>query len=158
MNEPAAPPRAAITALAATLAAVLLGTLYFVHNTLAFRNAILTNTTSVAGPYPNTAVIFVIIPALCGAFYFLLDYIGIKTGVSPFKTAEGIAGSVILGIALLALSLVPAAMLRHQDNAFALEHGYVRCSSLFDPARQRVYAMRSYVDAYGCPTAAPPQE
>ena len=135
-----------------TFLGILAGGWYFISTMLAFKTAILANQTSVLGPYPNFAVIFVIIPAFCGPFYFLMDYLGIKTGISPFTSPQGIAATIALGIVLLSLSFLPVTLIRHKDNVFASEHGYGYCFSPFDPQRVHVYALRSYVDTYGCPT------
>jgi hypothetical protein len=135
-----------------TFLGLLGGGWYFISTLLAFKTAILANQTSVLGPYPNFAVIFVIIPAFCGPFYFLIDYLGIKTGIRPFTSPQGIAATIALGIVLLTVSFLPVTLIRHKDNVFATEHGYGYCFSPFDPQRVHVYALRSYVDTYGCPT------
>ena len=138
--------------LAATFLGILLGAIYFIHVTLAFRNAIISNVTDIFGPYPDYAVIFVMIPAFFGPFYFLIDYLRIKTNIHPYKTPQGIAGTLLLGLVLGTLALLPVTVIRHNTNAFATAHGYVKCSSPFDPAHVKVYAIKSYVDTYGCPT------
>jgi hypothetical protein len=152
------PPRGMIPVFIATIAGILLGGVYFIATMLAFKTAILANETSVPGPYPSFAVIFVIIPAFCGPFYFLMDYLGGKTGISPFTSIKGIAATIIIGALLLELSFLPAAVIRYKDNSFASQHGYTYCASVFDPQRVHIYALASYAAVYGCPTAAPPQQ
>jgi hypothetical protein len=145
-------PRWLIPIAIVTLLGILGGGWYFIATTLAFKTGILANQTSVLGPYPNFAVIFVIIPAFCGPFYFLMDYLDIRTGISPFTSLKGLAATFAIGIILLALSFLPVTLIRHKDNVFATEHGYGFCSSPFDPQHVHVYALRDYVDTYGCPT------
>jgi hypothetical protein len=150
-------PRWMLPVLLAILVCLLLGGVYFIHAMLAFKDAIEANITAIYGPYPPFAAFFVIIPAYCGVFYFLLDFLRLKTGAAPFSTLRGSA--ICLGAALVLLALIypPMALIRHNDNEFALGHGYIRCASLFDPHHTRVYALRSYVDLYGCPTVTMPQ-
>lgn len=151
------PPRGTIPAFIATITGILLGGWYFIHSMLAFKTAMLADQTSVPGPYPNFAVSFVILPALCGGFYFLMDYLGQRTGIPPFTSPKGLAASILIGILFLLASRLPAAVIRHADNNLAAQRGYTYCTSLFDPQRVHIYALQSYVAAYGCPTVAPPQ-
>lgn len=153
----ATPPRWMSAVLPAIMLGFLLGGLYFIHVTLAFKSAVMANTTTIYGPYPPFAVIFAVIPAYCGIFYFLLDLFRLKTGISPFTNPRGIAVSTATAIILIALIYWPISLIRHNDNAFAAGHGYIRCSSLFDPHHLRVYALKNYVDVYGCPTVSLPQ-
>lgn len=151
------PPRWMIPIFIATVIGILLGGVYFISTMLAFKNAMVANETSVLGPYPSFAVVFVIIPAFCGPFYFLMDYLGGRTGIPPFTTPLGLAATAGIGALLVLLSFLPVSVIRHTDNEFASQHGYTYCSSLFDPQRVHIYALQSYVAAYGCPTVAPPQ-
>jgi hypothetical protein len=142
------------------LAAVILlfaGGFYFIHLTLAFKAAILTNVTAVYGPYPPFAAIFVAIPAACLIFCLILDFVRLKTGSDPFSTVRGIAAFAAGGTVLLILCYLPLSLIRHHDNRFAESHGYIRCSSPFDPHHIRVYALKNYVDDVGCPTVTLPQ-
>lgn len=150
-------PRWMLSILLATTIGILLGGMYFIHVTVAFKSAIIANETSVAGPYPSFAVIFVLIPAFCGPFYFLMDYLGLKTGINPFTTPQGIGASITIGLILILVSLLPVSVMRHKDNTFANQHGYIRCASPFDPQRVHVFALQAYVNEYGCPTVGIPQ-
>jgi len=150
-------PRWMIPILIATFLGILLGAIYFIHVTLAFKTAVMLNVTDIFGPYPDFAVIFVMIPAFCGPFYFLIDYLRIKTNINPYTSPQGIAGTIVLFLVLGSLSLLPVSLIRHHSSAFARAHGYVRCSSPFDPQHIRVFALKSYVDTYGCPTYTVPQ-
>jgi len=148
-------PRGMIPVFIVTIIGILLGAVYFINTMLAFKNAMLGNQTSVLGPYPSYAVAFVIIPALLGPFYFLMDYLGGRTGVPPFTSIKGIAATLIIGVLLLQLVRLPVAVIRHTDNNFASQHGYSYCSNVFDPQRLHIYALQSYIAAYGCPTIGP---
>ncbi len=64
---------------------------------------------------------------------------------------------MVLFLALGSLALLPVTVIRHSTNAFATAHGYIECSSPFDAAHIKVYAIKSYVDTYGCPTYTVPQ-
>jgi hypothetical protein len=150
-------PRWMFSITLATMIGILLGAFYFIHVTLAFKTSIIANETSVPGPYPSFAVVFVLIPAFCGPFYFLMDYLGVRTGIHPFTTPQGIGATITIGLILFLVSFLPVSVIRHKDNAFANQHGYIRCASPFDPQRVHVYALQSYVNAYGCPTVAVPQ-
>jgi hypothetical protein len=150
-------PRWMVPALIATTIGILLGGLYFIHVTVSFKSSIIANETSVAGPYPSFAVIFLVIPVFCGLFFFLVDYAGLKTGKSPFTTLQGIGISIAIGLILFLVSFLPVSVIRHKDNSFANQHGYVKCSSPFDPQHVHVYALQGYVNAYGCPTVSAPQ-
>jgi hypothetical protein len=138
-------------------ALMLLGGFYFIHVTLSFQHAIASNLTSVEGPYPSSAVAFVAFPVLCGLAYFLLDYARVRTGIDPFTTPLGWAMTAGAFLLLLLVLQLPSMIIRHTDNQFAAQHGYEWCSSPFDPSRQHIYALQSYVTSYGCPTVAPPQ-
>lgn len=155
-EEGAPPSRRMIAILIAIMLTLVLGCLYFVHVTLAFKSAIEANITAVYGPYPPFAVVFAVIPAYCGIIYFLLDFIRFKSGVGPFTSPRGIAVSVAGGIFLAALCYLPILLVKHNEISFATGHGYTLCSSLFDPHHIQIYALKTYVDAYGCPSAAPP--
>lgn len=150
-------PRWMFPILIATALGILAGAIYYIIITLDFKNAISANQTSVLGPYPSYAVIFVIIPAFCGPFYILMDYLGARTGIPPFTSVKGLAATALIGLVLVYLSFLPVKVIRHKDNVFAGQHGYTYCSSVFDPQRVHVYALASYVAAYGCPTVAPQQ-
>ncbi len=150
-------PRWMLPIFIATITFILLGGVYFISTMLAFKAAMVGNETSVPGPYPSFAVVFVIIPAFCGPFYFLMDYLGGRTGIPPFTSPQGLAATALIGVLLVLLSCLPVSLMRHTDNNFASQHGYTYCSSVFDPQRVHIYALQSYVAAYGCPTVAPPQ-
>lgn len=134
-----------------TFLGILAGAWYFIDITMGFKNAVLLNVTDIYGPYPDFAVIFVMIPAFCGPFYFLIDYLRVKTDI-PYNDPRGIAGILLLFVVLGTLAALPVSLIRHHTSGFALAHGYVRCSSPFDPQHIRVFALRSYVNTYGCPT------
>lgn len=151
--EPA--PRWMLPVGIATLIFMALGGFYFIHTTLSFQNTINANYTSAEGPYPNGAVIFAVFPVLAGLLYFALDYFRIKTNIDPFTTPRGLAVTVAGVCAVLLLSHLLALLIRHQDNVYAAQHGYEWCYSAFDPSHKHVYALQSYITAYGCPTVAP---
>lgn len=148
--------RLTITILSVLAAAVLLGGWYFIHTMLRFKTSALLTQTAILGPYPNEVVIYVTIPILGVLLYVFLDYFKIKTGLHPFKTPQGIGVTVLAFSLFWAISGLPGTLIKHETNAFAAAHGYEKCSSLFDPQHIRVYALSSYVESYGCPTAAPP--
>jgi hypothetical protein len=144
-------PRWMLPILAVTIIGILLGAFYFIHVTLAFKTAIMLNVTDIYSPYPDNAVIYVMIPAFCGPFYCLIDFLRLKTGISP-RSPAGIAGIFVLFVALGALALLPISVIRHHTVAYAAAHGYTKCSNQFDPQHIKVYALKNYVEAYGCPT------
>ena len=144
--------RRLITILAAMAFGILAGCFYFFHAMLVFTAAISSNATAVYGPYPNTMVIFAVIPAFAGLFYVLLDYFKAKTGLLRLSSPPGIAVAIGLAMLLYLLGGIPGHSIKHKVDEFAAAHGYVKCSNQFDPAHQRIYALQSYVAAYGCPT------
>ncbi len=148
-------PRGMVPVFIVTIIGILLGAVYFISTMLAFKNAMVSNQTSVLGPYPSFAVAFVIIPAFFGPFYFLMDYLGARTGIPPFTSPKGIAATLIIGVLLVQLVRLPVAVIRHTDNSFASQHGYSYCSNVFDPQHLHIYALQSYIAAYGCPTIGP---
>lgn len=154
---PAQAPRWMLYAALAILLALLAGGIYFVHATLAFKAAVNANVTTIYGPYPPFALVFVIVPVIFGILYFVLDYFHFKTGVPAYASPRGIAILLAVFAVLAALSYLPVSLIRHGDNGFARAHGYVRCASPFDPQHVRVYAEKTYVDMYGCPTVTLPQ-
>ena len=130
---------------------ILAGIFYFFHAMLAFTAAISANTTAVYGPYPNTAVSYAVLPACAGLFCVLLDYFKSATGLNRLASPPGLAVGLALAALLFMLGSLPGHAIKHKINAFAAAHGYVKCANPFDPAHQRVYALQSYVAAYGCP-------
>src|SRR6516165_2250630 len=124
---------------------MLLGGYYFIHVTLSFQYAIASNLTSVEGPYPSSAVLFIAFPVLCSIAYFLLGFVLIRTGIDPFTTPLGLGMVAGAFVVLLLVLQLPSMLIRHKDNQFAAQHGYEWCSSPFDPSRQHIYALQSYV-------------
>ncbi len=145
-------PRWLLPAGAACAVFMLLGGGYFFHVMLGFQKAIQASATSLEGPYPSSAVLFFVLPLFCAMGYFLLDYLRLKTGIALFTTPKGLAIVVGVTVFMLLLLQIPGALIHHMDDAFAAQHGYAWCSSPFDPARQHVYALQSYISSYGCPT------
>ena len=150
--------RRTISILSLTTLGVLLGGYYFFYVLLNFKNAIVANATEVPGPYPNAAVIYLVIPVLFGVFYVLMDYLQINTGINPYRSPRGIAIAIATVILLWAVSGVPGDVIKHVTNRFTAQHGFAMCSSPFDPQHLHVYALQTYTAAYGCPTVPPPQQ
>ena len=154
-DAPEAAPRWMLPVGIATLIFMVLGGYFFIHTTLSFQGTINASYTSVEGPYPNEAVIYAVFPVLAGLLYFALDYFRIKTNINPFTTPRGLAVTVAGVCVVLLLCHLLALLIRHADNVYAAQHGYEWCYSAFDPSHRHVYALQSYITAYGCPTVAP---
>ena len=150
-------PRRAATILGLMVAAIIAGGVYFFRAMLDFAAAVNANVTSIPGPYPNTLIIYVVIPAFLGLFFVTLDYFKARTGLLRLDSPPGIAAGVGLALVLYLLSGIPGALIKHRVNDFAAAHGYAKCSNQFDPAHAHVYALQSYVAVYGCPTWPAPQ-
>ena len=150
-------PRRLLIILAVMAFGILAGCFYFFHAMLGFTAAISSNATAVYRPYPNTVVIYAVLPAFFGLFYVALDHFKAKTGLLLLLSPPGIAVGVLLALVLVMLTGLPGHFIKHKVNAFAAAHGYVKCSYQFDPDHLHIYALQSYVAAYGCPTAPTPQ-
>ncbi len=154
--EPA--PRRTVIVLGVAGCLMLGGFVYFFRVLLAFKTSILNNATAVLAPYPAGVIIYAIIPLFAGLYYLALEQFRLQTGLSLLKTPQGLGASVGVALLLLLASTLPGKLLRQFDDHFATSHGFIRCASPFDPDHVHVYAMQSYVAAFGCPTVTLPQD